>query len=169
LGLQVSAAACVRQGPIRQDQVRVHWWGAFKLMLTVGGLTDSVSFWTIELDIVFQFQWLSAWHQLKLWPDSVDLVCRRNYSSQLQPVQGRDLPDRIWLGRTHLLLWGSCAWMIQFEHAAGATTSLNCSLCKAGTYQTGSGQGSNMLLKGLEIFNLLLTDARLWLLITKFP
>ncbi len=34
-----------------------------------------------------------------------------------------------------------CRGLTQTTRPAGATTGLSCSLCKAGTYQTGSGQG----------------------------
>jgi hypothetical protein len=139
--LQAATAACARQGPMGQDQVRVQR-----------------RIWSLHLrcDILCTFSTTLPDHYSQASCDS-GMACRHHCRPQLQPVPGRDLLYRIRSGCKGLS--GSCIctvtscapWILvcmtmTFKPAvmlmvwpAGATTDLNCSLCQAGTYGTGSG------------------------------
>ena len=106
----------------------------------------------------------------QLRSDTDGMACRRDYRSQLQPVPGRELLHWIRSGGTnrlhcaltsvvHVSEYDESCMHVDCCHAcisdasgrqslglteafgpAGATTYLNCSLCQAGSYSTGSGQ-----------------------------
>ncbi len=127
--LHLATAACARQGPSGPDQVRM--W-----RFLVGHSTHSM---------LYQPR-----------TESNDLVCRLNYGSQLQPVRGRDLRDRIRSGCDDVSFDIQCIAYF-FSHAlmqmiwsAGSTTGANCSLCEAGTFGTGSGQGALIAISNLH-------------------
>ena len=89
--------------------------------------------------------------------DLTETNCRRFFTWQLRPVRGRDLLDRIRSGCHDF----SCNFqritclisqeLSQVIWSAGSATAANCSLCEAGTFGTGSGQGA---LIGLSLLHL---------------
>ena len=79
---RVSTAACARQAPTGQDQVRVQ---SGLLPVTIGMLCD----------IGCSLALIAHDHCVRLISDADGMDCRSYYRSQLPPVPGRDLRDRI--------------------------------------------------------------------------
>ena len=140
---QVSTAACARQGPSGPDQVGKH-----------SHLRSHPS----DTSCLFKrrsshYNWDLTELELRLQqrPNRDEWACRRYFTSQLQPVPGRDLRDGIrsgsddsWCNFPHITCWIGQE-LSQMIGSAGSTTGANCSLCEAGTFGTGAGQGASML------------------------
>ena len=147
--LHVATAACARQGLSGRDQVRKHCFSA-SFQATHHDFSKDVALIASEICDRVELR-------LQQRPNSLsdDMQALLHIATAACARQGPSGPDQVRMPQFLVQLSTHYTWLIsqqlsQVIWSAGSDTAANCSLCEAGTFGTGSGQGA---LIGLSNFH----------------